>query len=68
MDEKIKPLNEYATLLERKIAIIMDGKTLEFALEASMAKKLFRLGLLANSVICCRVSPKQKSDVFWMDG
>jgi len=28
-----------------------------------MSERFFRHGLLASSVVCCRVSPKQKADV-----
>ena len=44
--------------------MVIDGPTLAFVLSSdSLSKKLFRLGLLASSVVCCRVSPKQKADV-----
>ncbi len=46
------------------IAIIIDGQTLIWALENPEVSRLFFMfGLLAKSVICCRVSPKQKADV-----
>lgn len=31
--------------------------------EDNIANAFFKLGLLASSVVCCRVSPKQKADV-----
>ena len=35
-----------------------------FALEdEELSQEFFNFGLRANSVICCRVSPKQKADV-----
>ena len=42
-------------------ALIIDGKTLTYALEDDM--KLHFLGLAVDcaSVICCRVSPRQKA-------
>lgn len=42
-------------------ALIIDGKTLTYALEEDM--KLLFLGLAVDcaSVICCRVSPRQKA-------
>lgn len=47
-----------------KISIVIDGSTLAFVLDdAYLAKAFFQYGCKANSVICCRVSPKQKSDV-----
>lgn len=47
--------------------IVVDGGTLEFVLEnPRLEKKLVSLGKIAKSVITCRVSPKQKSDVVEM--
>lgn len=44
------------------IFVIIDGKNLSFVLnDEEMKKKFFDLGFLANSVICCRMSPLQKS-------
>jgi P-type E1-E2 ATPase len=43
---------------------VVDGPTLTFILSSNVLSfKFFKLGLTANSVLCCRVSPKQKSDV-----
>ncbi len=43
---------------------MIDGPTLTFAVEDEETKlAFFRLGLTAASVVCCRVSPKQKADV-----
>ena len=43
---------------------MIDGPTLGFVLASEhLSMKFFRLGLLASSVVCCRVSPKQKADV-----
>ena len=50
--------------MEKRLCIIIDGPTLAFVLgDITLSKNFFRLGLLAASVICCRVSPKQKADV-----
>jgi magnesium-transporting ATPase (P-type) len=47
-----------------KMSLVIDGSTLTFVLEDEyLAKAFFQYGCKANSVICCRVSPKQKSDV-----
>jgi phospholipid-translocating ATPase len=47
-----------------KTSIVIDGSTLAMALsDDNLSKKLFNLGYSAHSVLCCRVSPKQKSDV-----
>ena len=48
----------------KRLALIIDGPTLTFAVEDEQTKlAFFRLGLTAASVVCCRVSPKQKADV-----
>ena len=48
----------------QRLSMVIDGPTLAFVLASDvLSKKFFRLGLLASSVVCCRVSPKQKADV-----
>jgi magnesium-transporting ATPase (P-type) len=48
----------------QRLSIVIDGPTLAFVLASDrLSKMFFRLGLLASSVVCCRVSPKQKADV-----
>ncbi|XP_076881410.1 phospholipid-transporting ATPase 6-like [Bidens hawaiensis] len=42
-------------------ALIIDGKTLTYALEDDMKFKFLNLAVNCASVICCRVSPKQKA-------
>ncbi|CAO3628354.1 unnamed protein product [Cunninghamella echinulata] len=44
-------------------ALVIDGTTLKYALEPSNKHLLLKLGIKCNSVICCRVSPKQKAQV-----
>ena len=52
---------EYA---HEKKSIVIDGFTLALVLgDVVTATRFFKFGCTANSVICCRVSPKQKSDV-----
>lgn len=47
-----------------RISIVIDGPSLAFAFnDEHAANALFQVSLLAASVICCRVSPKQKADV-----
>ena len=47
-----------------KMSIVIDGSTLTMVLDSEIiSQKFFIFGCKANSVICCRVSPKQKSDV-----
>lgn len=48
----------------QRLSLVIDGPTLAFLLgNETLSYKFFRLGLLASSVVCCRVSPKQKADV-----
>jgi magnesium-transporting ATPase (P-type) len=48
--------------IDKKLYLIIDGLNLAYVLtDLNFSQKFFKLGLLANSVICCRVSPKQKS-------
>ncbi|XWS16208.1 hypothetical protein CRYUN_Cryun34aG0065400 [Craigia yunnanensis] len=42
-------------------ALIIDGKTLAYALEDDMKQQFLNLAVDCASVICCRVSPKQKA-------
>jgi magnesium-transporting ATPase (P-type) len=42
-------------------ALIIDGKSLMYALEDDLKKDLLKLATQCASVICCRVSPKQKA-------
>ncbi|PKA56458.1 Putative phospholipid-transporting ATPase 4 [Apostasia shenzhenica] len=42
-------------------ALIIDGKALTYALEDDMKKQFLNLAIDCASVICCRVSPKQKA-------
>lgn len=47
------------------LALVIDGASLRFALDYTEACKLdfLKIGILCRSVICCRVSPKQKAQV-----
>lgn len=42
-------------------ALIIDGKTLTYALEDDLKNQFLSLAVECASVICCRVSPKQKA-------
>ncbi|GLU11280.1 hypothetical protein SLE2022_280370 [Rubroshorea leprosula] len=44
-----------------EFGLIIDGKSLTFALDDSVKKSFFRLAIKCASVICCRSSPKQKA-------
>ena len=43
------------------LALVIDGKSLTFALEKDMEKLLLDLAVKCKAVICCRVSPLQKA-------
>mmetsp|Transcript_28576 Transcript_28576/g.27567 ORF Transcript_28576/g.27567 Transcript_28576/m.27567 type:complete len:88 (+) Transcript_28576:2321-2584(+) len=59
LSQKFKDLDETFTMLSKKLCIVIDGPTLAFAFTSpKTANAFFKLGLLASSVICCRVSPK----------
>ncbi|KAH7837035.1 hypothetical protein Vadar_008720 [Vaccinium darrowii] len=42
-------------------ALVIDGKALEIALGSDMKAQFLQLAVNCSSVICCRVSPKQKA-------
>ncbi|KAG5621972.1 hypothetical protein H5410_007190 [Solanum commersonii] len=46
---------------DRPFALIVDGRALEIALSNDIKDQLLRLAVRCDSVICCRVSPKQKA-------
>ncbi|PFH53769.1 hypothetical protein AMATHDRAFT_54264 [Amanita thiersii Skay4041] len=43
------------------LALIIDGKSLGFALEKEISKTFLELAIMCKAVICCRVSPLQKA-------
>ncbi|TFK45591.1 phospholipid-translocating P-type ATPase [Heliocybe sulcata] len=43
------------------LALVIDGKSLTFALEKELSKTFLELGIMCKAVICCRVSPLQKA-------
>lgn len=47
----------------QKVALVMDGKVLAILLEKKHRRKLLALGIQCCAVICCRVSPLQKSQI-----
>ncbi|XP_062111744.1 phospholipid-transporting ATPase 3 isoform X2 [Humulus lupulus] len=46
-----------------KLALVIDGKCLMYALDPSLRVILLNLSLNCSSVVCCRVSPLQKAQV-----
>ncbi|KAI8643221.1 hypothetical protein BD408DRAFT_401981 [Parasitella parasitica] len=47
----------------QKCALVIDGESLKYALEAQCKQELLELGTQCRAVICCRVSPMQKAKV-----
>ena len=51
-----------AGMLEMEtLALVIDGKSLTFALEKDLEKEFLDLAVMCKAVICCRVSPLQKA-------
>lgn len=46
---------------DKPFALVVDGKVLELALQSDVKYQFLRLAVNCASVICCRVSPKQKA-------
>ncbi|KAF6157302.1 hypothetical protein GIB67_004240 [Kingdonia uniflora] len=51
------------TLSGQKLALVIDGKCLMYALDPALRGNLLNLSLRCSSVVCCRVSPLQKAQV-----
>lgn len=51
-----------------KFGLVIDGKSLDFALDKKLEKMFLDLAIDCASVICCRSSPKQKALVSLMVG
>ena len=65
VDFELKEINEIKSKkLDHRYYMIIDGSALYYILKDEILKvKFFKVGLICRSVICCRVSPKQKSEV-----
>ncbi|CAG5895963.1 unnamed protein product [Menidia menidia] len=48
---------------ENELALIIDGQTLKYALSFELRQVFLDLALSCKAVICCRVSPLQKSEI-----
>ncbi|XP_010255676.1 PREDICTED: phospholipid-transporting ATPase 3-like [Nelumbo nucifera] len=51
------------TVSKQKLALIIDGKCLMYALDPALRGNLLNLSLNCSAVVCCRVSPLQKAQV-----
>lgn len=49
------------TIETETLALIIDGKSLTYALEPDLEKMFLDLAVMCKAVICCRVSPLQKA-------
>ncbi|KAF5345280.1 hypothetical protein D9758_008433 [Tetrapyrgos nigripes] len=53
--------NQRSTGDVEDLALVIDGKSLTYALEKSISKTFLELAIMCKAVICCRVSPLQKA-------
>ncbi|KAI0031845.1 calcium transporting ATPase [Vararia minispora EC-137] len=44
-----------------ELALVIDGKSLGYALEKELSKQFLELAIMCKAVVCCRVSPLQKA-------
>uniref|UniRef100_A0A8C9VJY8 Phospholipid-transporting ATPase n=1 Tax=Scleropages formosus TaxID=113540 RepID=A0A8C9VJY8_SCLFO len=69
LDDTRESLSRHCRMLgnvlhkENDFALIIDGKTLKYALAFGARHYFLDLALTCKAVICCRVSPMQKSEV-----
>jgi phospholipid-transporting ATPase len=49
------------TIAMETLALVIDGKSLTYALERDLEKNFLDLAVMCKAVICCRVSPLQKA-------
>ena len=58
--------NTDASIEMDTLALVIDGKSLTYALEKDMEKLFYDLAVMCKAVVCCRVSPLQKALVVKM--
>ncbi|GAB2278100.1 Probable phospholipid-transporting ATPase 8 [Dionaea muscipula] len=64
VEKQIRGAESQATAAIRSsmsFGLIIDGKSLAFALENNLEKSFLKLAIACDSVLCCRSSPKQKA-------
>ncbi|KGQ00845.1 hypothetical protein PAAG_12472 [Paracoccidioides lutzii Pb01] len=62
LTKKLQQVQSQASSPDREtLALIIDGKSLTYALEKDMEKLFLDLAVMCKAVICCRVSPLQKA-------
>ncbi|XP_019421458.1 PREDICTED: phospholipid-transporting ATPase 3-like [Lupinus angustifolius] len=52
-----------SSISKPKLALVIDGKCLMYALDPSLRVMLLKFSLSCHAVVCCRVSPLQKAQV-----
>ena len=60
VDLQVCSFSQWVHIL-KPMALIIDGKSLGFALEEDIKFVLLEIALLCKAVVCCRVSPLQKA-------
>ncbi|XP_052793334.1 probable phospholipid-transporting ATPase IA isoform X2 [Mya arenaria] len=60
-----KHVDEFGDLIkkENEVALIIDGKTLKYALTCDCRQDFLDIAVSCKAVICCRVSPLQKAEL-----
>ncbi|CAJ0646531.1 15830_t:CDS:2 [Entrophospora sp. SA101] len=61
LEKKILVMKGRVNPESEPLALIIDGRTLEFALEKDLEKIFLELATMCKAVVCCRVSPLQKA-------
>nr|CAG8433905.1 14545_t:CDS:10 [Entrophospora candida] len=61
LEKKILAMKGRVNPESEPLALIIDGRTLEFALEKDLEKNFLELATMCKAVVCCRVSPLQKA-------
>lgn len=63
IEKKLKAIQSQATAgaAIETLALVIDGKSLTYALERDLEKAFLDLAVMCKAVICCRVSPLQKA-------
>ncbi|SCU82094.1 LAFA_0C09032g1_1 [Lachancea sp. 'fantastica'] len=66
--EKLRAIGDHQISQQEinSLALVIDGKSLGFALESDLEEYLLAVGKICKAVICCRVSPLQKALVVKM--
>ena len=62
VENKLTAVRSQAAAAELEtLALVIDGKSLTYALEKDIEKQFLELAVMCKAVICCRVSPLQKA-------